>query len=191
MGYRSDVYLKTTTEGYITIKRRNDSIENPEHRMLKYANSIKKTPSGFYKIEFIDIKWYKSFEEIKHFVESLKILQEQDIPYSFIRIGEDSDDVEHKMNWIDDMPEEIRDFAPIVDVNDEDWSCYEDITKTEKYSHIIGVMFDLFDEYEECDDIKYALRDMNSDGEVSDTEYDYAIEHWEELLKEWEERSEK
>ena len=127
MGYRSDVYIKTTTEGHITIKRRNDSIENPEHRMLKYADSIKKTPSGFYKIEFIDIKWYKSFEEIKHFVESLKILQEQDIPYSFIRIGEDSDDVEHKMNWIDDMPEEIRDFAPIVDVNDSDWGCYEDV----------------------------------------------------------------
>ena len=29
---------------------------------------------------------------------------------------------------------------------------------------------------------------MNSDGEVTEEEYDYAILHWEDLLKEWEER---
>lgn len=129
MGYRSQVYLKTTTEGYITIKRRNDSIENPEHRMLRYAESIKKTPSGFYKIYFDDIKWYDSFEEVKHFMESLEILQEQGIPYSFIRIGEDTDDIEHKMNYTDDMPDEIYSFEPVVDVNDDDWSNYEDVDK--------------------------------------------------------------
>lgn len=192
MGYRSDVYLKTTTEGYLIIKRRNDSIENPEHRPLQYAEEIKRTPTGFYKIWFCDIKWYEgTYEEIKQFMEALDDLVEQGIPYSFIRIGEDTTDVEYKVNWTDDVPDEIQTFEPVVDVNDEDWSCYEDITKTEKYSHVIGVMFDLFDKYEECDDIKEALRHMNSDGEVSDEEYDYAILHWEELLKEWEERREK
>lgn len=192
MGYRSDVYLKTTTEGYLIIKRRNDSIENPEHRPLQYAEEIKRTPTGFYKIWFCDIKWYEgTYEEIKQFMEALDDLVEQGIPYSFIRIGEDTTDVEYKVNWTDDVPDEIQTFEPVVDVNDEDWSCYEDITKTEKYSHVIGVMFDLFDKYEECDDIKEALRHMNSDGDVSDEEYDYAILHWEELLKEWEERSEK
>lgn len=192
MGYRSDVYLKTTTEGYLIIKRRNDSIEKPEHRPLQYAEEIKRTPAGFYKIWFCDVKWYEStYEEIKQFMSALDDLVEQGIPYSFIRIGEDPTDVEYKVNWTDDVPDEIQTFEPVIDVNDEDWSCYEDITKTEKYSHIVGVMFDLFDKYEECDDIKDALRNMNSDGEVSETEYDYAIEHWEELLKDWEERSEK
>lgn len=192
MGYRSDVYLKTTTEGYLIIKRRNDSIENPEHRPLQYAKEIKRTPTGFYKIWFCDIKWYEgTYEEIKQFMEALDDLVEQGIPYSFIRIGEDTTDVEYKVNWTDDIPDEIQTFEPVVDVNDEDWSCYEDITETEKYSHIIGVMFDLFDKYEGYDDIKEALRHMNSDGEVSDEEYDYAILHWEELLKEWEERREK
>lgn len=192
MGYRSDVYLKTTTEGYLIIKRRNDSIENPEHRPLQYAEEIKRTPTGFYKIWFCDIKWYEdTYEEIKQFMEALDDLVEQGIPYSFIRIGEDTTDVEYKVNWTDDVPDEIQTFEPVVDVNDEDWSCYEDITKTEKYSHVIGVMFDLFDKYEGYDDIREALRHMNSDGEVSDTEYKYAILHWEELLKEWEERREK
>ena len=95
--------------------------------MLRYAESIKKTPSGFYKIEFDDIKWHESFEEVKQFTDSLDLLQEQDIPYSFIRIGEDTDDIEHKMNYTDDMPDEIYSFEPVVDVNDDDWSCYEDV----------------------------------------------------------------
>lgn len=188
MGYRSQVYLKTTTEGWLIIKRRNDSIENPDHRMLRYAESIKKTPSGFYKIEFDDIKWYESFEEVKHFIDSLGILQIQDIPYSFIRIGEDSGDIEHKMNYTDDMPDEILNFEPVVDVNDDDWSCYEDVEDDK--DHIKEIMFDLFDKHEEYDDIKDALRNMNSDGVVTDEEYDYAILYWDELLKEWEERKE-
>lgn len=129
MGYRSDVYLKTTTEGYIIIKKRNDSIENPEHRMLRYAESIKKTPSGFYKIKFEDIKWYESYEKVKQFMNSLETLQDQDIPYSFIRIGEDPTDIEYKRNYTDDMPDEIASFEPVVDVNDEDWSNYEDVEK--------------------------------------------------------------
>ena len=127
MGYRSQVYLKTTTEGWLIIKRRNDSIENPDHRMLRYAESIKKTPSGFYKIQFNDIKWYESYEEVRQFMDSLETLQKQDIPYSVIRIGEDSTDIEHKVNYTDDMPDEIHSFEPVVDVNDDDWSSYENV----------------------------------------------------------------
>ena len=82
MGYRSDVYFKTTTEGWLIIKRRNDSIENPDYRMLNYAEEIKRTPSGFYKIYFSDIKWYESYEEVKQFMSALDDLVEQDIPYS-------------------------------------------------------------------------------------------------------------
>ena len=56
MGYRSQVYLKTTTEGWLVLKKLNDSIENPEHRPLQHADNIQKTPTGFYKISFDDIK---------------------------------------------------------------------------------------------------------------------------------------
>ena len=185
MGYRSQVSLKTTTEGWLIIKRRNDSIENPDHRILRYADSIKRTPAGYYRIDFDDIKWYESYEEVKQFNNSLKVLQEQDIPYSFIRIGEDSGDVEHKVHYTDDTPDEIYSFEPVVDVNDDDWSSYEDADDDK--DHIKEIMFDLFNKYEECDDIKDALRDMNSEGEVTDKEYDYAILHWEDLLKVWKE----
>ena len=186
MGYRSQVYLKTTTEGYLIIKRRNDSIENPEHRMLSYAESIKKTPTGFYRIDFDDIKWYESFEEVKQFMNSLELLQEQDIPFSFIRIGEDPGDVEHKANWTDDMPDEIYSFEPVVDVNDEDWSCYEDVIEKEEITHICGILYDLYKKYKDSEEIVKSLENMNKDKIITGEEYDYARLHLRELLNSWE-----
>lgn len=50
------------------------------------------------------------------------------------------------------------------------------------------IMFPLFDEYEDCDDIIDALRSLNSEGEVSDQEYDQCLEHWDEILLDWEGR---
>lgn len=118
MGYRSEVYLKTTTEGWVIIKRMNDAIENPELRPLRYAE-VNSTASGFYKIEFHDIKWYDGYEEIKNFNAAIDALDEQDVPYSFVRLGEDTDDIEHKCNWTDDIPDEISSFEPVVDINDD------------------------------------------------------------------------
>ena len=48
------------------------------------------------------------------------------------------------------------------------------------------IMFDMFDTYGECDDIIEALRNLNSLGDITDDEYDYCLEHWDTLLKEWE-----
>ncbi len=129
MGYRSQVYLKTTTEGWVVIKQYNDSIENKEHRPLEYAD-VGKTASGFYKITFDDIKWYEgSFKEVDNFMHAIGMLDDLDLPYSYIRLGEDISDVEHRNNWTDDMPDEIANFEPVVDVNDEDWSSYDTVIK--------------------------------------------------------------
>lgn len=119
MGYRSQVYLKTTTEGWIVMKKFNDSIENKEHQPLDGAE-VNKTKSGFYKISFDDVKWYDSYPSVQNFNKVLDMYEEQDIPYSFIRLGEDTEDIEHKRNYPDDIPYEIECFEPVVDVNDED-----------------------------------------------------------------------
>jgi len=126
MGYRSQVYLKTTTEGWLLLKRFNDSIETKEHRPL-YGADVNKTESGFYKISFDDVKWYDSFPEVQNFMEAMDVLEDNDIPYSYIRIGEDTSDIEHKCNWTDDIPDEINSFEPVVDINDEGWSKYESV----------------------------------------------------------------
>lgn len=119
MGYRSQVYLKTTTEGWVIMKKFNDSIENREHQPLDGAE-VNKTELGFYKITFCDVKWYDSYTSVQNFNKVLDMYDEQDIPYSFIRLGEDTEDIEHRRNYPDDMPSEIEYFEPIIDVNDED-----------------------------------------------------------------------
>ena len=119
MGYRSQVYLKTTTEGWIIMKKFNDTITEEYSKPLCFAE-VNKTESGFYKIYFCDLKWYDTYDQIKNFNKVLDMYEEQDIPYSFIRLGEDTEDIEHRRNYPDDMPYEIECFEPVVDVNDED-----------------------------------------------------------------------
>lgn len=126
MGYRSQVYLKTTTEGWILMKKMNDSIDIPDDKPLAYA-TVERTESGFYKITFDDLKWYDAYDQVKNFNKVLDQYEDQDIPYSFIRLGEDPRDVVHKRNYPDDMPSEIETFEPVVDVNDESCGSYDEI----------------------------------------------------------------
>lgn len=126
MGYRSEVYLKTTTEGWLLMKKRNDSIEKGYDQPL-YGAEVNKTESGFYKIEFHDVKWYDSYKSVINFNDALSEMEANDIPFSFIRIGEETGDVEHRCNWTDDIPDEIVSFEPVVDVNDEEWGHYEPV----------------------------------------------------------------
>lgn len=124
MGYRSQVAFKTTSEGYIILKRFNDEIEEKTNRPL-YCAEIRKTEDGFYKITFDDVKWYDSYTDIQNFIKGMDILDEQDIPYKFIRLGEDIDDIEVRDNYTDDMPEELLEFNPVVDIYDTSEGSYE------------------------------------------------------------------
>lgn len=124
MGYRSDVVLKTTTEGYLVMKKLNDSITETVDRPLQGAE-ISRTESGFYRILFENVKWYDSYKDVQNFIKGIDKLDEQDIPYKFIRIGEEYDDVEVKENYTDDMPEELCEFNPDISVYDTNEGEYE------------------------------------------------------------------
>ena len=90
-----------------------------------YCAEIRKTEDGFYKITFDEIKWYDSYTDIQNFIKVMDILDEQDIPYKFIRLGEDIDDIEIRDNYTDDMPEELLEFNPEVDIYDTSDGSYE------------------------------------------------------------------
>ena len=49
----------------------------------------------------------------------------QNIPYVFIEIGEDTDDITILNNWTSDMPDEIETFDVERRISDEDEGCYE------------------------------------------------------------------
>lgn len=133
MGYRSLVYLKTVTEGWLMIKKLNDSIENEYEQPLAYSE-VSVSSDGNYKIQWTNVKWYDSYKAIQHVNNILEEFDEQDIPYSFIRIGEDITDIEHIRNYPDDMPWSIECFEPVVDITDEE--TYEtSFTVTPKSEH--------------------------------------------------------
>lgn len=138
MGYRSNVYLKTTTEGWLMLKQFNDKIKNKEERFIQTGRyslgEVNRASSGNYKITWEDVKWYDSYPEVKNLLSALDELEVADIPYSYIRIGEDVDDIEHKRSYPDDMPSEIEFFEPVIDVNDEDVGSYEFIDLDEDES---------------------------------------------------------
>ena len=49
----------------------------------------------------------------------------QDIPYVFIEIGEDTDDITILNNWTSDMPDAIETFDVERSISDADEGCYE------------------------------------------------------------------
>lgn len=127
MGYYSDITLKTTTEGYLACKIFNDKIEDFADKPLD-GTTIKRTASGFYKIILESVKWYDSYPSVNNFNKMLLQLEDLDIPYKFIRIGEDYNDIEMREHYTDDMPEEISDFCVSIEYADPDLeSSYETI----------------------------------------------------------------
>ncbi|MDE6947579.1 MAG: hypothetical protein K2P14_10400 [Anaeroplasmataceae bacterium] len=127
MGYRSEVVLKTTTEGYLLFKKFNDSIKEPTDKPLAYMH-IQKTESGFYKISHDYLKWYESYKDVENFMTMLNKLDDQEIPYKFIRIGEDYNDIEIRENYTEDMPEEIMDLNLEREIYDCSEGSYTDVS---------------------------------------------------------------
>lgn len=126
MGYRSQVSLKTTTEGWILIKRLHDKIIPKENGPLSMMN-VEKTPTGFYRISNSYIKWYDEYPNVENFNKALDMMTDWDIPFVFIEIGEDVDDIKIRNNWTDDMPDCLEEFDVNREINDPDDSAYKTI----------------------------------------------------------------
>lgn len=112
MGYRSEVKVITTKEGWEKLDRavRKASGITPENENDKFWLTDKThfTNDGNYIIgEWDDYKWYQeSFEDVAAFMETLIKLTDDHIPYEFLRIGEDWEDADFLHNW-DDYPDDM------------------------------------------------------------------------------------
>lgn len=53
------------------------------------------------------------------------------------------------------------------------------------------ILYDCFENYEDCEDIIDKLRSLNTEQVISDEEYNFIMAHYEEWLKDWEERNNK
>ena len=62
----------------------------------------------------------------------MDILEKHDIPYKFIRLGENIDDIEVRENYTDDMLDELEDFNPNVSIYDTSVGDYEKVINPDK-----------------------------------------------------------
>lgn len=107
MGYRSDVRIRTTKEGLEIMKKFVEKyIEEkvPQEKRNGYdynlLNSAEITEgSDCITLDWTDIKWYENcqgYEDVDAIMNSLDILDEKDIDYQYMRIGEENDDIDER-----------------------------------------------------------------------------------------------
>lgn len=107
MGYRSDIRIRTTKEGYEVMKKFIEKYikENVNEQNLKdydynlMEQAIKTEMSGVITLDWNYMKWYegeKGYEDVDAIMKSLDILDEKGIDYQYMRIGEEIDDIDER-----------------------------------------------------------------------------------------------
>ena len=97
MGYRSDVRIITSKDGFKELKKYvNDYLSKADKKDdnlindCDYMFETSKTSC----IGWNDIKWYDGYAEVDSIMDGLNYLQEKDYSYRYARIGENMDDIE-------------------------------------------------------------------------------------------------
>lgn len=103
MGYRSDIRIRTTKEGYEVMKKFvEDYIKEKELKgigwnLLEYAEITEAEDS--ITLDWTDLKWYEGisgYEDVDAIMYSLDELSDKDIDYQYIRIGEEVNDIDER-----------------------------------------------------------------------------------------------
>ena len=88
MGYRSEVGVAVKTPDYEKFMKGNSDIKD----LLSYADI---RSNGSVVIIYWDwIKWYPEYDDISKFESVLNCIDDNGHPYTFVRIGEDYDDID-------------------------------------------------------------------------------------------------
>lgn len=125
MGYRSDVRIVVTEEGY---KKLEKFVENyfKEKEIIEPYNllnhkDIKKTMQKYCYFGWNYVKWYEGFndyEDVNAIMKGLDYLAKNNFSYRFARIGEDYDDIEERS--FDSEKEGYLEYPSILREFDDD-----------------------------------------------------------------------
>lgn len=106
MGYRSDVKIRTTKEGYEVMKKfvedyikKNvaEDAQGLDWNLLNHAEITEAEDNV--TLDWYNLKWYEccdGYEDVDAIMKSLDELSNKNIDYQYMRIGEEIDDVEEK-----------------------------------------------------------------------------------------------
>lgn len=98
MEYRSEVAVSMQKEDYERMV--SESINTEAYDLIKYA-TMKEKDTNVVVLHWDWVKWYPEYEDVAFIENFLNKLNEEDKPYKFIRIGEDSEDTEIIENYAD------------------------------------------------------------------------------------------
>ncbi len=87
MGYRSKVAIASTTEGCKKLARLGGGRSGRTRLHGRQRH-------GKFLIRWDDVKWYPEFPEVQAVKLTLEEFLNNRVPYIFVRVGEDCDDIE-------------------------------------------------------------------------------------------------
>lgn len=98
MGYRSDVRIITSKEGFEKLKEfvKNYLKEHNEEYNLLEECDIKKQGKEQYYFGWNYLKWYDGYVDVDSIMQGLKYLEENEYSYRYMRIGESYEDIEEQ-----------------------------------------------------------------------------------------------
>ena len=88
MGYRSDVAIFLTNACYV----RHKVLENLFPELIKEFDKSMHKNGVLYEMN--GVKWYDSYQDVQQVYEWLEQLDDEE--YGFIRIGEETEDIEYR-----------------------------------------------------------------------------------------------
>lgn len=97
MGYYSDVKCVTTKEGWEALSKAVKEVTTDDNEPLTEQGApIGLVDDKYILAEWYYIKWYEEFKDVNTFMETLDKLEDKGIPFQFMRVGENFEDVEHR-----------------------------------------------------------------------------------------------
>lgn len=107
MGYYSEVKIAMRESDYIELLNRINYYTNKDMLsiFIKDMCSTKTVTNNGQKVVILYwdwVKWYQEFKEVQYVEEYIAELNDKCKPYKFVRIGEDSSDIEVLDSWGED-----------------------------------------------------------------------------------------
>ena len=117
MGYRSTVAFiisfkdKETLDNYLAPRLLDENLKNDRENFSRIARD---DASVMYHAE--DVKWYDNYEDVKALTKLYKDTIEAGGAYRFIRVGEESTDIEEEYAESDTTEPFWNDFYPVTSI---------------------------------------------------------------------------
>lgn len=95
MGYRSDVTITLYKQDFETLVRQASENTNGALNLIKYATLYKNEAGDIVTLFWNSVKWYDGYNDVDFI---MSFIRSGDVQYHYLRVGEESGDIEEENN---------------------------------------------------------------------------------------------